>query len=248
MAEEVPEQVAAPAEEPAPVQAEEPAPAPAAEPAPVEDDVPMGACPLLKFKPNDFLRPLQAYEQYVFNLEGMLFWRRPIPMVILLVLVESFFIFVKCSNLSTFAVVFLLIALRYLAEIVYKQFGATLGPILFPPIDEGKPEETNRIYPLLPMCQRGSYLCSVIYNKIKEIKAALSQPTTKTTLYAAGVASAGFLFFWVVGTFWFNFVLVNLVLLAPGIVMHPQVFPYCEPYILKFAGSIGCPYCKPKFD
>ncbi|OHS95217.1 hypothetical protein TRFO_02178 [Tritrichomonas foetus] len=209
-----------------------------------ESEPPMGSCPILRYKPNDFVKVIEPYSEWFFRLEGMLFWRRPIPMAILLVIVELTFIFVRASDLGLFSVLSMIIAFRYIIELLYKRFGDLITQFLFQPIDEGKEGETNRIYPILPFCQRGSYLCSVIYIKIQDFKKALKENSAKAKMIALGASIGAFFFFWVCGTFWPVCIFVNLVLLAPGIVMHPQVFPHVEPFILKFASSIGCPYCQ----
>ncbi|KAK8894801.1 hypothetical protein M9Y10_023239 [Tritrichomonas musculus] len=213
------------------------------------DDVPTGSCPVLRYKPNDFLQVLQPYEEYVFRVEGMLFWRRPIPMGILLAIVELTFIFVRCSHLTFLSVLSMILAFRVIIELLYVKFGSLISEKLFPPINPGTEEESNHIYPLLPICQRSSYLASVVYIKVQNAKTALQDNSNTTAKYIglAGFVGA-FFFFWLAGSFWPTFILVNIVLLAPGIIMHPKVFPYCEPYVHKFASSIGCPYCHPKTE
>jgi hypothetical protein len=61
-----------------------------------------------------------------------------------------------------------------------------------------------------------------------------------------GIQILIFFVFMTIGTFWPLFVMVHIVVLSPGILMHPSVFPYAEPYILKFAQAIKCPYCQTK--
>ena len=219
-------------------------------PPPQEEEAPMGACPLLRYKPNDFLKVLEPHEQLCFKIEGMLLWQFPIPMAITLAIVELIFIFVGVNHLGFLSVLSMLIAFRTIGELLYKKFGDLVSRTFFPaniqPSNEG---ESNRIYPLLPFCQRASYLCSVIYIKVNDAKQALADASNKTAKYIAlGVAIASFFFFWVAGSFWPTFILVNLILLLPGIVMHPKVFPYSQPYFNKFASVIGCPYCHPKTE
>lgn len=213
------------------------------------DDAPTGSCPILHYKPNDFLQVLQPYEEYVFRIEGMLFWRRVIPMVIFLAIVELTFIFVKCSNLTFFSVLTMILTFRVIIELIYIKFGSLISEKLFPPIDPGREDESNHIYPLLPICQRSSYLASFVYIKVQNAKNALKDANNTMAKYIALAAFvAAFLFFWIAGSFWPTFILVNLIILAPGIVMHPKVFPYCQPYFNKFASCIGCPYCHPKAE
>jgi len=43
-----------------------------------------------------------------------------------------------------------------------------------------------------------------------------------------------------------NCVVLHLILLVPGIVLHPKVFEAISPYMEKVKGM--CPCCKPKQD
>lgn len=246
MSEEAPvEQVEIPAESPAeeaPVESPaEPAPAPVEEPA---DDADFGVCKLQKFRPQQFVDALTPYKNWVDTIQGMLFWRRPIAMGLLLLVVELTFIFIYKADLGALSVLCMAFSFRYIFELVYRQYGETIGVLFFKPLENpGTEEESNHIYPLLPICQRSSFLASRIYDLIYNSPKKETKSITDY-LFPAGVLFVLFVFFSLTGTFWFIFVLVHIILLAPGIIFYPKVFPYVKPYCLQFASSIGCPYCQ----
>lgn len=213
---------------------------------PAEEEV-MPACRLARFPPKYYMDRLEPYTQQYEDLQSLLFWRRPIHMGVLLVLVEALFAFVYVFDLGVLAVAALAVALYNVWRLFRRQIVGVLSAA-FGEYDKGKEEESNHIYPLLPFCQRFSHLSSTIAEAwekhCKKNAAGETSELVKTII----VALALFLLFSVTGTFWFVFVLVHLFLLAPGIIMHPACFPYTQPYILKFAAAIKCPYCHPHTD
>jgi hypothetical protein len=205
-------------------------------------------CKVPRYSPGFYVDRLTPYTDFYETVQGMLFWRRPIPMGITLVLVEVIACFLY-SNETGFLGAFAILASAYvLGRFLRVAFGDQVRDALFPPIDKGQPGESNRIYPLLPFCQRISHISSTVVDKIVSVhegnQAGSVASLTLTTLTFFGL----FAISWLLGTFAIVLILVHLVLLAPGAVMHPKVFPYAEPYILKFAEAIHCPYCHAKAE
>jgi hypothetical protein len=205
---------------------------------------PDAACPLARYPPSFFLAKLQPYERAYKVIQGILFYRRPYVFAAVLAIVELTFLAIGTFNLGFLSIASLAFALYWTGLIVFDQFGADISAICFPPIDEGEAPTSNRIYPLLPFCQRISHISSTAVDAIE--RAHQSAKTRGIVGMAIGVAIQAIVFFVfaIVGTFWPLWVIVHIVLLAPGIVMHPRVFPAVEPYILKFARAIKCPYCQ----
>jgi hypothetical protein len=205
-------------------------------------------CTLARYSPDFWVTKLNPYTEVYKNIQGILFYRRPLAFVAVIFVVETLFYMIGSSELSFLSVASLFLALYYALQLAYFKFGGAFVKTCFPPIQEGSPPESNRIYPLLPFCQRLSHISSTIVDALEDVCNANKAGSVKSLIGTSGVFALLFLFFAVVGTFWPIFVIVHLVLLAPGIVMHPKVFPYTEPYILKFAKAIKCPYCQAKTD
>jgi hypothetical protein len=178
----------------------------------------------------------------------MLFWRRPVPMVLTLLLVEVTSALFRWGRLTFLSVLCVFLTFYIISRQLYHVFGDAIASALFPPIDEGEPTESNRIYPLLPFCQRFSHISSTIVDKLVEVNQSINSGSISTVVITATVFVVLFALTLLTGTFWVVWTIVHLVLLLPGIVMHPKVFPYAEPYILKFAEAIKCPYCHAKAE
>jgi hypothetical protein len=207
-----------------------------------------GVCQLARYSPRFYLDKLGPYEGAYRVIQGMLFYRRPIPFAVAVIAVELLLFTISALDLGLFAVVSLAIALVAAGRLVFDHFGGAIVARAFPPIDEGAPPVSNRIYPLLPFCQRFSHISSTVVDALERAYDANRAGSVKALAATTAVFGALFVFFNAVGTFWPVFVIVQLALFAPGIVMHPKVFPYAEPYILKFAKAIKCPYCQPKTE
>jgi hypothetical protein len=191
---------------------------------------------------------LKPYENVYKNIQGVLFYRRPVVFGVVIAVVELLFILIGCADLGFLSVVSLALALYYVGKIAYLTVGQPLVASAFGPIDEGAPTTSNRIYELLPFCQRISHISSTLVDALEKVHDANRAGSIPSLAICSIVFAVLFFFFSVCGSLWPVFVLVHIILLAPGIVMHPAVFPYTEPYILKFAKAINCPYCQPKTD
>ncbi|KAH0791118.1 hypothetical protein GPJ56_004929 [Histomonas meleagridis] len=187
-----------------------------------------GGCPCKD--PKKLENMLKPYEKHVDQIQAMLFWRNPIPMAILLVLVNLLFFIIYKLNLSFVPTMLLLGTIYVLFKVVKKIAGEKIAPILFKPIENK--EGTYKIYPLEKVCETISCLVGKISCLTGRVKAG-DKPTIGTALIPLAVLSGLFLFFLITGTFWLNFVLVNLILLLPAVIFHPKVLEKIQPYFAK---------------
>jgi hypothetical protein len=198
---------------------------------------PSPACGLARYPPSLFLEKLALHENAYKIIQGILFYRRPVAFAAVLALTELAFFFVSAFNLGFFSVAAVALALAHAVPFVARRWGPDFAAVCFPPIEEGAAPVPNRVYPLLPFCEWLSHISSTVADA-----AARAGAVARPAAALLGEAAA-LLFFWAVGTFWPVFAAVHVALLAPGIAMHPRVFPYTQPYILRFARAIKCPYC-----
>jgi hypothetical protein len=203
-----------------------------------------GECKLARFSPSFYMDVLGPYEAVYKTIQGILFYRRPIAFAITISVVELLFAFVYNYDLGFLSLLMLSLSLYCVVPLVFKFTGYGIIARAFPPIDEGQPHESNRIYPLLPFCQRLSHISSTIVDALVRTHEANKAGSIQSLFVSSSVFGGLFVFFALCGSFWPVFVIVNIVLLAPGIILYPTVFPYTQPYILKFAEAIQCPYCR----
>ena len=151
-------------------------------------------------------------------------------MAVLLVLVNLLFFVIYKLDLSFVPTMFLLATIWVLIKVVKKLVGEKIASIFFKPIENK--EGTYKIYPLEDVCETISCLVKKISCIASHAKAG-DKPTIATALIPLAILSGLFLVFLITGTFWLNFVLVNLVLLLPAVIFHPKVLEKIKPYFAK---------------
>ncbi|KAH0806707.1 uncharacterized protein GO595_000558 [Histomonas meleagridis] len=176
----------------------------------------------------DIKKSLEPYTSIYENIQGMLFWRRPIPMLIFLIIVELVFLFTGTGELGFLSVLSMIITFRYIIEIIYHLFGDFITEKLFPPIDKGAEGDPNRIYPLEPFCEIIASVASFGYSAVNRL---LFDSTPQGILLAIAVFLFMFIFFWVCGTFNTILVITHLLILAPGILFHPKFYQYTRGFL-----------------
>lgn len=191
-------------------------------------------CPLQN--PQQLEQKLKPYENKIEQFQAMVFWRNPIAMVALLVIVESIFAVVGIFKLTFVPTMFLLMSLKVIGKIVIAKFGEKIAKALFKPI-QNKDQGTYKIYSLDKICG----LISCIAKKLSKICPCKCgekcEITTSTGIRPLLVLSAALVFFLVIGTYAFNLIVVNLVLLLPAVIFHPKVLEKLQPYVAKLQKS-----------
>jgi hypothetical protein len=205
-------------------------------------------CQLARYPPEFFVEALTPHTNAYENVQSVLFWRRPVHFCVLLTIVEFGFIYVSHLRLGVLSLTCLAVAAFYVLHSVYVHISDGLAATIFRPLNEDAPGQSNRIYPLLPFCQRVSHIVSTVADRLAGVCQRNDHGSTASLLISATVNACFFVIFQVVGTFWFLFGLVHIVLLLPGVVMHPKVFQYTQPFIQKFEKAIKCPYYHAKAE
>lgn len=187
-------------------------------------------CPLQD--PRKLEEKLKPYSSKIEQFQAMIFWRNPIAMAGLLILVNAIFAIVGVLHLTFVPTVLLLLTLKTIGKLIVLKFGEKIGKILFKPI-ENKDEGTYKIYPLEKICD----FIACIFKKIDKVCPFKRCCEKELTLASAAipllVLTVLFIFFLIVGTYFLNLVVVNLALLLPVIIFHPAVLAKLQPYIAK---------------
>jgi hypothetical protein len=211
-----------------------PAPTPAGDPPELSLDAhapePAGSPPELLppaptrsgYPPELFLEALTPHTATYETIQSVLLWRRPIAFAVFYLSVQLLFLFIDCTKLGFLSVVALVIGLGHVAFFVCKGLGDDLGPVCFPPID------ASRVYPLEPFCRGLSRAANWIADAIgRAMQNRTEQGPSRLIVPAAVCAILFGVTVWT-GTFVIIWITVSVVLLLPGIVMHPWVFPLCQ--------------------
>lgn len=220
-----------------------------------EIEVEAEACPVAKgyradprFNPDKVYAQFEPYGAQVDNLQAMLFFRRPIPFAVTFVLANILFCVIYLLHLNIFSFCLLCQFLYYAFWLIYNNFASLIGTFLFPelkPEERGTEEESNHIYPLRFLTDRGSY-CA--YYFVTLFEGRINAKTLTDSLINAGISFILFLLFLIINPIVLAWILFDLIICLPGVLFHPKVNPTVKPYLQKFPKLIGCPHCTPHFE
>ena len=179
-------------------------------------------CPLkaLLSNPDELKAKLHEKENIVLGLQGILLFRLIPQFIIIFVLINLVFIICGVLDLTFLAVATLLAIIYTLGKVVYGIAGEKIIAFFFPSeFDKGTQDQSNHVRSVddvadlisgCPCLQKCPLKCEQGGFPIKR-------------LIVLGVL---FLIFCITGTFWLNVIVVNLILILPGVLLHPAVYPY----------------------
>jgi hypothetical protein len=172
--------------------------------------------------PHELEALLQPHVAIVNQIQAAVFFKNPPAFVIPLLLVNLLFWIIYKLNLGVIPTVFLLLTLKILIELAFRAFARPLAAIFAKHIDN--PDEgPYRIYPLHEVCLFLSKIGRAANFVISVLKPQGSDIASSALLLMAAGGLA--LLFLITGTFWVNFVIVNLAFFVPAIAFHPAVKP-----------------------
>lgn len=198
-----------------------------------------------RFNPDHVYQVFLPYNKLIDQIQAVLLWRLPIPLIIALLIINIFFFFAHYLEIGALSVFLFFVFLYHTILFISEKFGTTIASFLFPNFN---PEEyrnesvSNHIYPLRDITDYFSFLIFKLVTFYEKIF------YTKTSLFDAliysGVAFILFLIFYLIDSFWIIFCLTNLIILLPGFIFHPVINPYIKPYLVKLNNFIGSPHYK----
>lgn len=190
-------------------------------------------CETPKFSPHAVYKFVLKFPTLIENIQGMLYWRRPVPMALWIIIMESIFIFIKRAQLTFLPVVCMLTTFYILGKAIISKYGDKLLAILFPPLaNDGRKEElSNQVWPVeevggIAICMGGR-----IWGLKTRICKKLTQPGLNGLLVRIGVLTGLFFLFWTTTTYWFIFGILHFFTFFPGIIMYPSVHVHFEKFI-----------------
>ena len=142
---------------------------------------------------------LKEYESIIMRAQEVLLFKRPIAFAIVLLVTEISLGFIYSTRAEFFASILLFIGVVYAFMVAFAFYGEKINSFLFPEV-----EKDMNLIPFPKICE--------FLDKVAGKRKPLA-PVVKAALFiGAGI------FFRVVKPFWFFAVLINLVLIAPGLV------------------------------
>jgi hypothetical protein len=157
---------------------------------------------------------LRPYESEIVRVYEVFTFRRPLAYVLLLAVVFGTFGFAVQSEAGAFASIALVLFVAYVAFAVWSYFGAKIGPFLFP----------AKEFPGFPSFEEIVKQISIFY--------AGPGAAAKGTILGGACLGLAFVFRYV-PALWLTLALAIIVLVGPGVLLHPAVYPYWSPYLLN---------------
>ena len=164
---------------------------------------------------------LKPYEAVVEKAEAVLFFRNPIGLAVILLLVNFVFVIVYKFEFSFLPTLFLVLLVKCLIELAWGVAGRQVSAILFPEVEKGGPNESNRVRSLDDVCE----FVAPVYKVAKNMKARTkgSGGFSTQNLITCGVLLGLVIVFKITGTFWLCWFAVNGLLIIPGVLLFPPV-------------------------
>ena len=165
---------------------------------------------------------LQPYQTLIQRAQEILFGKRPVVCVLLALGIFSMFTFVSETNSGFFATIAFIACVIYSVLIVFRIFGDKIDQFLFKPLEpETDPAAPDRVRSLEEICQ---IIESLNFGKF----------CSQVSGVKAGIAFlAQAVLFKVIPTFYFNALLVTVVLCLPWTITRKPVWDVVSPYFAK---------------
>lgn len=165
---------------------------------------------------------VEKHSQAVENIQAMLMFRRPVPMAILLIIVELMIAFIGKADLGFLPVLTMFITFYLSGKIIVPKFQKAILEQLFPElIDKGAANAPNRIR----SNEEVAGLIWTVASKVKEYKAKKIEYTPVNIAILLGISTLCFIISNILTTLGVFAIVIHVVLLAPGILLHPAVYP-----------------------
>lgn len=169
---------------------------------------------------------LTPYKDTIDKIQAFFLWRRPIQLILALLYINFWAIIIYFLNLSIINVTIIItVSLVYIA-MIHEHHGV-LSSVFFPsvPVDFDS-TASNRIYPLENIAHIISVFGSRYYSFYNSCFIKLSDLSFFGQLSWISILVCMFIFFKVVRTFWVVLFLLDGILILPGFLFHPSIYPH----------------------
>ena len=184
-------------------------------------------CPFSRLSPENIEGTLQHYSQNIEELQGALFFRRPIAFAALFVSVNAFFFLYRKLALPFYAELCLIGIIYFTWKLVPGQIKSTIKALLFPgQLNKGGNDEPNRVRDtnelIAPLNKvlAPFHAFGKIMRKLGQDETIIGMAIYASVFFCLFIITAAVDFFWPV------VIITNLLLILPGVSTLPQVYPF----------------------
>ena len=179
-------------------------------------------CPCEALKPENIRGTLNNNIEFVNEAQAMLMFKRPIPMALLIAIVNLCFLLFRILGKNFYAQV----TIAAFARLLYKVFSSTIKSFAHNSLFSGeipKGEGSNRIRSVDEVAAFLDKVLTPFFNFQKIIKKLASDETITGQMIYAGILFFAFALTASIDFFWIIVIIVNAVLILPGVILHPMV-------------------------
>jgi hypothetical protein len=158
------------------------------------------------------------------KVQEVLLWRRPLPLLLIFIVVESIFIFVYKFGLNFFSTLLFLAIVYNVFRFVYDFAGAALDRVLFgSPLPADLPDQLNRIRPPDEVMDLVTNWEAKFRQLWQWFVAYVADPSWDRHLAFFGTLFVVLIITTIVGTFMLMVIIVHGILIVPGMSLNPVV-------------------------
>ncbi|OHT07364.1 hypothetical protein TRFO_24448 [Tritrichomonas foetus] len=168
-----------------------------------------------------------ATPEFLGHLQEIIYWRRPIPSLVVLLLTNFFFFVIYKLNTGCVATAILLCALHGGLKVVMDKFGDKINGFLFsPPLEKDSENRTDRIRSVEEVTAFVKTYHNYVKFAIDWLNDYLKHQTIKSHVIFFGSAFAAFFVTTLFGTWGLCFVLTNAFLTVPALLLNTELHAF----------------------
>ena len=172
---------------------------------------------------NGLYRTLIPHEEAVKRVESLIMWQKTAYSAILLVIIELCFILIYFLPFNTIANAALVIGVVCVSNVVINSFPSILNIFLNFDLPEVPADAPNRIR---SVAEISAFITTCLSFVIKIIELAFKSVIDKSLVYSGitvAIMTVLFTFVFILGDFWFVWLVFHAIFILPGIILQPKV-------------------------
>lgn len=182
---------------------------------------------------------LGPYEYFVQQLQGILFFHRPIHFTVLAASTNLLMVLIYKTKIGFFSTTVLIFSLYILSCIIWQRHKEFFVTYVFTQLPEIKSDLPNRIYSLEDISFTLSIVLSRIHCFILGCRVKALDPSIISKLLWISFLVPFFFVFRIARTFYIMCFSINCALFLPGILLHPKVFVYSSTYLQQIMMTLA---------
>lgn len=172
-------------------------------------------------------------DECVSHAQEIIFWRRPLKSLAVLVCIDLLFFLFYVLNTGFFATVILLFALPFLFSFIYRKFQQPISNFLFTPAIDANPSRKDRIRSLDEVKAFAGQYHNYVRQGIQWIENYRQTQTLNSHLIFFGASFVSFFVTTLFGTWLLCFLVVNAIMIVPAAFLQEDLHAFIRSKLNK---------------